>query len=204
MEDFYNFLTKNTDITSFESVKALADGLKTKKEMVVDGLHHDENWNGRAFAWGSQKLAFWVSEQVTHKNTRLLLLVRGDLVPEEVLKQRFKSISANTNRRQNIDVVDRKLANGDVVLKLNLESNESAISIEFADIADEGEGRRKLSVPFTAFILAKNEQDISDELLEFWNRSHLFDASKGIARFIGEDNDSVSDYFVSIMEETGS
>ena len=204
MEDFYNFLTKNNESTSFESMEVLAHRLKTEKEMVVDGLHYDENWNGRAFAWGSQKLALWFSEEATHRETTLLFFVRGDLASEEILDQRIDSISVNTNERQHIKVANSKLANGDVVLELNLKSNENAVSIEFADIADEGKGRRKLSVPFTAFILINNAQKISEELLDFWNLSHLFDASKGIARFIGEDNDSVADYFVSIMEETGN
>lgn len=204
METFYDFLTKNQDITSFESIKVLADELKTEKAIVVDGLHNEENYNGRAFAWSSQEISIWFSKQATRQETTLYIIVRGDILSEEILELRLNGIFAKTSQNRSVQIINRKLAKGDILLELKLKSSESEINLEFKDIENEGEGRRKLSVPITAFILTYSKQSTHQQFLEFWNQSHLFDFNRGIARFIGKDNDAVSDYFVKIMDETSN
>lgn len=199
MDDFYNFCTKHTEISSWQSIEELANRLKTEKEIVVTGLYHRENWNGRAFAWGSPTLNIWLNENNTHNEASLILLTRGDIAPARVLNERFSSASVYSNRRAKIETISKVLPNGDMAVTLNLESNESTIGIKFEKIADEGRGKRKLSAPITGIAFLYNINKISDKVLGFWSQSHLFDNSMGVAHFTGHDNDSVADYFTNVI-----
>lgn len=201
MQNFYQYAAGAKAHPDFELLKRLGEGLKVKKNLVIDGFYTTEYWEQRSFAWASEQLSFWFEPKDTVRH--LIVISRGDVLSEDVLKSRLTNASCSTNLRDAVSFNTDSLTNGDALIRIELQPHEEAISIKFGQVVKEGSGLCVLSLPITS-VLALNEISTFKAMktkIEFFNLAQLIDSSFGYGHFFSAPNDAMADCFIRIMEE---